>query len=242
MRYKLNIEYDGTDFKGWQVQPDARTVEGELEKAIHTVLQYEYDLIGQGRTDAGVHAVKQTAHIDLPDDADTDALQLSINRMTGDDVFVRKIERVHDEFHARFDAKSRSYEYTFIRKPSPLKSRYTEVLPAKCTIPLMMEAAEIFKGEYDFKNFSKFNEDNYTTICKVFEAEMLQLDDQFIFRIRANRFLRNMVRRIAGTLVDVGQGKMSVEDVKDLLNNMDSRVDASKTASAKALKLVNVSY
>ena len=242
MRYKLTIEYDGTNFKGWQIQPDARTVEGDLEKAINTVLQDDVDLIGQGRTDTGVHAVNQTAHIDLPNEIDTNAFQLSINRLTKDDVFVKKIEAVDDEFHSRFDAKSRSYEYTFIRKLSPLKERYAEVLPKNCSIPLMMKAAELFKGEHDFKNFSKYNEDNHTTLCYVYESELVQEGKHFIFRIRANRFLRNMVRRIAGTLIDVGLSKISEGEIKDRLHSETESTISSKTAPAKALKLVKVFY
>lgn len=242
MRYKLTIEYDGTHFSGWQIQPDARTVERELESALKTVLQQEVDIIGQGRTDTGVHALAQTAHVDLPEDADPSKVQLSLNRMTGDDVFVKSIERVDDEFHARFDAISRAYVYTFLKQPSPLKERYATVLPGDCDLQRMKAAAEVFLGEHDFAAFSKKNEENYTTICRVLHSELLDLDDRLEYHIEASRFLRNMVRRIAGTLMDAGAGKLQAEEIREKLQSAQPDASGSVTAPARALKLLEVKY
>jgi tRNA pseudouridine38-40 synthase len=242
LRYKLTIEYDGSLFSGWQIQPDARTVEGELEEALQTVLQHEADIVGQGRTDTGVHAVNQVAHVDLPDDADPDKIRLSLNRLTGDDVYVKSIEKVSGDFHARFDALSRSYVYTFIREPWPLQRAYAAVLARDCDLSVMKSAAALFLGEHDFAAFSKKNEDNFTTLCTVSRSEILEFGDRIEYHITANRFLRNMVRRIAGTLMDAGSGNISEEEIRDKLQSAEADSAGSKTAPARGLKLLDVKY
>ena len=240
-RYKLTIEYDGTNFSGWQIQPDARTVEEEIEKAMSQILQEPIDIIGQGRTDAGVHAKGQIAHVDLPDALDRDKLLFGVNGLVGEEIQVHKIEEVHSEFHARFDASSREYEYVILKVSSPLKNRVSWWSGRNIDFQKMKECVQLLKGEFDFSGFSKFNEENYTTFCTIMNAELEEADDKIIFRIQANRFLRNMVRRLVGTMVEVGKGKLSVEDFKKKLENPEADI-STYTAPAKGLVLSNVFY
>ncbi len=240
-RYKLIIEFDGTDFSGWQIQPDARTVEGEIEKAMSKILQQPVDIVGQGRTDSGVHAKGQVAHVDLPGSINPDKFLFGVNGLVGEEIRIHDMVEVHSEFHARFDATSREYEYTILKIPSPLKNRTTWWPCRNVDFQIMKECVQILKGEFDFSGFSKFNEENYTTLCTILNAELEEVEDEVIFKIQANRFLRNMVRRLVGTLVEVGKGKLSREDFKEKLEKPEASV-TTKTAPAKGLVLSNVFY
>ena len=240
-RYKLTIEYNGAGFSGWQIQPDAKTVEGELEKAFSKVLQQDIDLIGQGRTDAGVHARGQVAHTDIPDVKDIKKLVFGVNSLVGNDIHIHAIEKVHKDFHARFDALSREYSYTILKKPSPLQDHFAWSQIGDLDSSKLHECAALLKGEFDFSGFSKFNEENFTTLCTINKSIFEESDDKWIYRINGNRFLRNMVRRITGTMVEVAKGKISVSDFKELLENPDADVK-SFTAPAKALVLEKVFY
>ncbi|RNC79722.1 MAG: tRNA pseudouridine(38-40) synthase TruA [Balneola sp.] len=240
-RYKLTIEYDGTNFSGWQVQPEARTVEGELEEAFSKVVQQPIDLIGQGRTDAGVHALGQIAHIDLPEGTDPDKLIFSANRIVSEEVFIHSIEEVTPAFHARFDATFREYEYQLISTYSPLNRTRSVLLPREYDSNLMHQAATLIKGEHDFAPFSKFNEDNYTTLCTVLDSEFEETKGLLIYRIRANRFLRNMVRRLVGTMIKIGEGKLSLTEFEAALSDPSYEI-ATQTAPANGLTLKKVHY
>lgn len=240
-RYKLTIEYDGTNFSGWQIQPETRTVEEEIEKAMSQILQVPIDIIGQGRTDSGVHAKGQIAHVDLPGIINPSKFLFGVNGLIGDEVQIHKIEEVDSEFHARFDASSREYEYTILKKYSPLKNRTAWWPGRNVDFQIVKECVLLLIGEFDFRGFSKFNEENYTTLCSILSAELEEWDDKVMFRIRANRFLRNMVRRLVGTLVEVGKGKLSAEEFKKKLENPDAKI-ITKTAPAKGLVLSNVFY
>ncbi|MAO64093.1 MAG: tRNA pseudouridine(38-40) synthase TruA [Balneola sp.] len=240
-RYKLTIEYDGTNFSGWQIQPNDVTVEGTLEKAFSTVLQQEIDLIGQGRTDAGVHARGQVAHVDLPEKTDLDKLLNGVNKIVGDEIEVTNIESVRDDFHARFDATSRQYEYTMTLRNIPIMNRYSWALYQPVDEGKLRECAAILKGEFDFDGFSKFNEDNRTTLCDIHHSEF-EFDGEVIrYRIRANRFLRNMVRRLVGTMAHVAQKKKSIEEFREILENPALK-RPTQTAPAKGLVLEKVFY
>lgn len=240
-RYKLTIEYNGSGFSGWQIQPDARTVEGELEQAFSKILQEEIDIIGQGRTDAGVHARGQVAHVDLEQVQDLQKLIFGVNGLVGREIYIHRIEEVHSEFHARFDATSREYAYTILKKPSPLQDHLGWTQIGELDESKLYECAALLKGEFDFSGFSKFNEENFTTLSTIHTSFFEELDDRWIYRISANRFLRNMVRRITGTMVEVAKGKLSVKDFSELLQNPDADVK-SFTAPAKALVLEKVFY
>jgi len=241
IRYKLTIEFDGTNFSGWQIQPDSRTVEEEIEKAFSQILQQPIDLIGQGRTDAGVHAKGQVAHVDLPEGINPEKLRFGVNGLIGDEIQIHEIEEVDSEFHARFDATYREYEYTILMKSSPLLHRISWFPNHSIDIQKVKECCALLKGAFDFGGFSKFNEDNYTTLCTILLSEIEEISEEIVFRIRANRFLRNMVRRLVGTVVEVGKGKMTVSEFKEILENPSSEI-RTFTAPAKGLILAKVFY
>lgn len=240
-RYKLTIEYDGTNFSGWQIQPNDKTVEQTLEGAFSQILQQPVDLIGQGRTDSGVHARGQVAHVDLPDDTNLEKLIFGVNGMAGDEIQVVEYERVVDDFHARFDAIGRQYEYTITQKLIPLRRYHAWPLREPADVNKLHECAALLKGEFDFSGFSKFNEDNYTTLCEIQRSEFEAEGEIIRYNIRANRFLRNMVRRLVGTMVRVAQDKMSLEQFKEALENPGSSIPTF-TAPAKGLVLEKVFY
>ncbi|MBD3615401.1 MAG: tRNA pseudouridine(38-40) synthase TruA [Gracilimonas sp.] len=240
-RYKLTIEYDGTHFSGWQIQPNDKTVEQTLEDAFSQILQRPVDLIGQGRTDAGVHARGQVAHVDLPDETNLEKLIFGVNGMAGEEIQIVEYEPIADDFHARFDAIGREYVYTITQKPIPLRRHLAWSLRQQADMNKLHECAALLKGEFDFSGFSKFNEDNYTTLCEIQRSEFEAEGEIIRYNIRANRFLRNMVRRLVGTMVRVAQGKMSKEEFIEALENPGSSIPTF-TAPAKGLVLEKVFY
>lgn len=242
-KYKLIIEYDGTDYSGWQIQPTDLTVEGQLEEAFSIIFQQDIDLIGQGRTDSGVHAAGQVAHVDLPDTFAPDEVKHKVNNLVGKKIQIVHIEEVSEDFHARFDASSREYEYTLTTRWMPLKERYSWQMNRPLDVNKLKECAALLKGEFDFAGFSKFNEDNYTTLCEIQRSEFFVDEEGEVirYRIRANRFLRNMVRRLVGTMVRVAQGKMSIKDFKQVLEQPEQNIP-TYTAPAKGLVLQKVFY
>ena len=240
-RYKLTIEYDGTNFSGWQIQPNALTVEEVLEKAFSEILQATIDLIGQGRTDAGVHARGQVAHVDLPDDIDPEKLIFGVNGKIGEAIYIKEIRQVAGDFHSRFDAVSREYVYTLATRPIPLMRNHCWPVRYDLDLQKLIECAKALIGEYDFAGFSKFNEDNYTTLCEILNSKIEVEGELIYFRISANRFLRNMVRRLVGTMADVASGRLAIEEFKNLLQHPDANV-RTFTAPAKGLILEKVLY
>lgn len=240
-KYKLTIEYDGTDFSGWQIQPDDQTVEGVLEQVFSKVLQQEIDLIGQGRTDAGVHARGQTAHVDLPEGTDINKLLLGVNGLAGDQIQIIGFEEVEAEFHARFDAIGREYEYTIMQRSMPLHRHFSWSLRQPADVEVLHKCAAVLKGEFDFAGFSKFNEDNYTTLCEIRRSEFEVEGEIIRYHIQANRFLRNMVRRLVGTMVRVAQGKMTFAQFEEALQDPQSNIP-TYTAPARGLVLEKVFY
>lgn len=240
-RYKITIEYDGTSFSGWQIQPNARTIEEELEKAFQQICREPVDVIGQGRTDAGVHAKGQVAHFDITSLDDPEKLIFGVNGIVGKEINIKSIEKVTDDFHVRFDAKWRSYTYRLLKKPSPLNQRYAWVISPKADTSILPSLSELILGAHDFSGFSKYNEENYTTLCEVFESRFEDSGNQFVYYIRANRFLRNMVRRLIGTMVWVAEGKLTSEEFKLLLDEPESNIK-NFTAPAKGLVLESVFY
>jgi tRNA pseudouridine38-40 synthase len=240
-RYLLTIEFDGTSYSGWQIQPDAETVEGVIEEAFSKILQEPIDLIGQGRTDAGVHARAQTAHVDLPEKVDLYKVIHGVNSLAGEAIYIKEYVKVKEDFHARFNATHRCYSYRLSRNPSPL-IRKTSWYPGEISnYERLNECASLLDGTFDFKGFSKYNEENYTTICTVFEANWERTEENLIFTICANRFLRNMVRRLVGTMVAVSQEQYTLEDFEKLLIG-EAMQKGSKTAPPSGLILEKVFY
>lgn len=248
-RYFLNLSYRGAPFHGWQIQPGAVTVQQTLEEALATVLGRPTPLTGAGRTDAGVNARLMTAHFDLPDDRplkDDARFLAGLNALVGKDISVSSVREVSPDLHARFSATSRTYHYYAL----PAKSAFCYPLvwkaPATLDYDAMNEAASLLLGVDDFTSFAKLHSDAKTNLCDVSYARWepwRSIDgiDGMVFVITANRFLRNMVRAVVGTLVEVGRGKMTVEGFRRVVESRD-RCAAGTSMPPQALYLWDVTY
>lgn len=241
-RYKLFIEYDGSNFSGWQIQPQERTVEGEIEKALSTLYQMEIDVIGQGRTDAGVHALQQIAHVDLPDVYNKRRIIHAMRGLLPEDVTIFSIEKTHAEFHSRFDAASRKYIYRVANRPVPIDRHKIWYSFLDCDLDLLKMCADLVKGEHDFFQFCIPNEDPHlTTRCTIHESNWKIEAGIFNYTIAANRFLRQMVRRLVGTMVQVSAGKIELKKFKEMVMHPTIE-NSSFTAPPNGLTLVSVEY
>jgi len=242
MRYKLTFEYDGTDFSGWQKQPDARTVESTVEKAFSTLYQQEIDVIGQGRTDAGVHARGQVAHVDLPDRFPTSRILHAMKGLLPEDVALLDVEIVPDDFHARFEAQSRSYRYQVINRPAPLMRQQAWQVNGRLDEAILQQCAELVIGEHDFVNFCiPSGDEHQTTICTISQTCWKKEGDLLIYEITGNRFLRHLVRRLVGTMVKVSVGEILVDDFNQLLLG-EKTTQKGHTAPAQGLILERLEY
>ncbi|MCC5942002.1 MAG: tRNA pseudouridine(38-40) synthase TruA [Balneolaceae bacterium] len=241
-RYKLTFEYDGTHFSGWQKQPDVRTVEGEVEKAFSILYQQDVDLIGQGRTDAGVHARGQVAHADLPDRYPPLRIIHAMKGLLPEDVALLSAEIVADDFHARFDATSRMYSFTVATRPSPLRRHTAWQIHKKPDSKLLQTFAKKIEGEHDFINFCIPQDDEFgTTICTISQSNWEINGDERIYRIEGSRFLRHMVRRLVGSMVQVATGELGEEEFDALLSGKQT-VQKAHTAPSHGLVLELVNY
>ncbi len=240
MRYFLSLSYFGEAYHGWQRQPNAITVQEVVESALSTLLRTQISLVGAGRTDTGVHARELFAHLDLPEAPPSDLLE-RLNSFLPDDIAVNDLFAVTEEAHARFSAVSRTYEYHIVQKKDPFLRDQAYYVKQRLDIPLMNQAAKLLKSFEDFECFSKSNTDVHTFICRISHAEWTQEGPRLVFTISADRFLRNMVRAIVGTLLDVGKGKLSLEDVKAIIKSRN-RSEAGVSVPAKGLYLVRVEY
>ncbi len=241
-RYNLTFEYDGREFSGWQKQPDARTVEGVIEKAFSTLYQQEIDIVGQGRTDAGVHALGQTAHAELPDLYDTGRILHAMKGLLPDDAALLNIEPVPPGFHARFDAVSRSYWYQIMTRPSPLMRHYSWYVYSELDEKKLHQCAKMVEGEHDFVNFCIPSGDEFmTTICTITESRWEKEGEILVYNITGNRFLRHMVRRLVGTMIKVAEGSLFVSEFQELLHQEEA-TQKGHTAPAHGLFLENVNY
>lgn len=242
-RYFIYLAYDGTNYHGWQIQPNGISVQECLMKALATFLRREIEVIGAGRTDAGVHATLMVAHFDL--EGDTLGVELiadKLNRLLPPDISVYQVRRVKPDAHARFDATARTYKYYITTSKNPFNRQYRCRIHGNLDFKRMNEAAQELFGYSDFTSFSKLHTDVKTNICRITMAEWTQVDEvTWVFTIRADRFLRNMVRAIVGTLLEVGRGKMTVQDFKQVIELQD-RGKAGTSAPGQALFLVNVEY
>ncbi len=209
---KLIIEYDGTNFFGWQYQPDKRTVQGELEDNLKKIIQEDVKLIGAGRTDQGVHALGQVANFKTNSKLEPKKLQKAINANIPDDIYIRDVMDVDLSFHARFSAKSKVYNYYISFTPSPLRRYYLWVVDYKLEISRMQKAISYFIGRHNFSNFAIQNEKE-NRFCTVLNLNLTHCNDGIIISVEADRFLHRMVRGMVGFLVDVGRGRFSPEDV-----------------------------
>lgn len=240
MRYFIHLAYDGTRFHGWQIQPGSITVEGEIERCLSTFLRTDIDIIGAGRTDAGVHARHMAAHFDY-EELDCEQLTYRLNKMLPPDITIYKIERVSDDIHARFSATSRTYHYYVSLRKSPFNRQYTWRTHYALDFKQMNRAAALLLEYKDFACFCKSHTDVKTTLCNVTEAKWIEKDGDWYFRITANRFLRNMVRAVVGTLIEVGRNRMTLEEFRQVIEGK-KRSQAGESMPGNALFLENVEY
>ena len=241
---KLTIEYDGTNYHGWQIQPGLRTIQGAMQERIEQITQREVNLIGAGRTDAGVHALGQVANFQTENAIDLIALQRGLNSLLSPDIVIKGIEEVEEEFHARFSARSKTYEYHILNGtyPSVFLKAYAWFIPHQLDLAPMERCGKLLIGSHDFSSFRASGDESRHSIREVihFAIERRQ-GDLIVIRIEANAFLREMVRSIVGTLVDVGRGKTSLEEFEKIFEAKDRR-QAGMTAPAQGLFLVEVKY
>nr|WP_320060120.1 tRNA pseudouridine(38-40) synthase TruA [uncultured Bacteroides sp.] len=242
-RYFIYLAYDGTNYHGWQIQPNGISVQECLEKALSVVLRKEMRVIGAGRTDAGVHASLMVAHFDFEGELiDVDFLTERLNRMLPPDISVFHVKRVRSDVHARFAARSRTYKYYVTTAKYAFNRQYHWRLYGELDFEKMNEAAATLFRYADFTSFSKVHTDVKTNLCQMMQAEWTQQDETtWVFTIRADRFLRNMVRAIVGTLIEVGRGKIDVEGFQKVIEQQD-RNKAGSSAPGHALFLVDVEY
>jgi len=240
---KLTLQYDGTDFGGWQLQPNARTVQAVVEQGLDGLLGEAVRLHSSGRTDAGVHARGMVAHFTTGRELPLSAYREGLNALLPADVAVIRAEAVADDFHARFSATGKWYRYTLLRSPvrHPLHDRYALQLRADLDLAAMRRAAQALVGEHDFAAFRSSSCEAATSVRRVTAIDLLEQDQLLHIDVRGGGFLKNMVRIIVGTLLEVGQGKRSVASVAELLASKD-RTLAGKTVAGKGLCLMEVYY
>ncbi len=241
MRYFIQFSYFGKAYHGWQRQPNAITVQEVLEKALSTLLRQQVEVVGAGRTDAGVHAKEMYCHFDIANIADREELVYRLNAFLPDDIAVQGIYQVKNDAHARFDALERTYEYWLVKEKDPFLFDYAHFVKHPLELDTMNAAANLLLEYNDFECFSKSNTDVRTFICDVREANWRMEREKWVFTITADRFLRNMVRAVVGTLLDVGMGKMSPKDIHKVIASKD-RSKAGVSVPAKGLYLTKVSY
>lgn len=241
-RYFISLSYDGSAYHGWQTQPNANSVQQEIETALAKLHANQViEVVGCGRTDAGVHAQQYFLHADLPCTWDPQQLIFKLNRMTPPDIGFFQAWETSVDLHARFDASKRTYRYFIHEQKDPFKKKTSWHLQAKLDIDAMNLAAKHLIGQQDFSSFAKLHTDVKTNICEVFAAKWQRTQNGLYFEITANRFLRNMVRAIVGTLVDVGQGKINASTLPDIIA-AKNRAEASVSVPAQGLFLWAIHY
>ncbi|MEW6686661.1 MAG: tRNA pseudouridine(38-40) synthase TruA [Candidatus Edwardsbacteria bacterium] len=238
---KLIIEYDGTNFAGWQIQPHHRTVQGTIEESIFQLLNEKVTLIGASRTDSGAHALGQVANFKTNKKLKIESIKNGLNAFLPSEIFVHQIEEVPLDFHSRFSAKSRVYQYRILFHPSPLDQRYTAVITYPLDLRKIQSASKFLIGEHDFTSFSVAKIDTEGRKCKIFKLKWKKGQDELVLEIKANRFLQGMIRTIVGTMIEVGRGKIAANKVKKILKAKDRR-SAGPTAPPQGLCLVKIEY
>ena len=241
MRYFFYISYKGTNYHGWQIQPNANTVQAEVNKALATIFQTTIETLGSGRTDSGVHAKEQVFHGDIPKAILETTLCHNLNGLLPSDIVVNKVLEVKDDAHARFDAISRSYEYHIHFKKSPFEFNENYLVPKRPDFEKMNNAGKTLLGAQDFTSFSKVKTEVNNFYCDVKRAEWQFDDEKAIFYVTANRFLRGMVRALVGTLLNVGYGKSNLEDFSEIIHAKD-RTLAGQSVPPQGLYLCDVRY
>lgn len=240
MRYALQLSYFGSRYHGWQKQNNAHTVQAEVDKALSLLLRENIETVGCGRTDTGVHAKDYLLHFDTNHTCD-DNLVYRLNKLLPEDIAIHNIRLVSDFFHARFDASLRGYAYHIHQRKNAFLQERSWYYPMQLDVEAMNKAAAILLQHSNFQCFSKTNTQVYTFECKVTRARWVQKDAELVFEIEANRFLRNMVRAIVGTLLEVGKGILTMEGFHKIILN-GTRSDAGQSVPAHGLYLCKVDY
>lgn len=241
MRYFFEIAYHGGSYHGWQSQPNAIGVQEVVEDGLSKLMGRTIPIVGSGRTDAGVHCSQQFFHADFENSIDAQKLIYRLNSFLPKEIAIHSIRQVKDDAHARFDAAFRRYTYRISRVKNPFEIGQASVFTKSLNIDQMQEAANYLIGERDFESFSKVKTDVNTFICRIFEAEWKENDNLLSFNIKANRFLRGMVRAITGTLLEVGTGKLTPQQFEEIIRCKD-RKKAGAAVPAEGLFLVEVNY
>ena len=242
MRFFITLSYDGTRYHGWQIQPNGDSVQQRLQEALSTLLRKPVEVVGAGRTDTGVHARMMVAHFDWEETIDGKQLAYKLNKLLPGDIAVQEVRQVENDMHARFSATSRTYHYFIHTRKDPFLQAYSWQIPFALDFEKMNEAAKVLLEYKDFTSFSKVSTDTKTNLCDLKEAFWEEVEPgQWRFTITANRFLRNMVRAIVGTLVEVGRGRISIEEMRHIIEAKD-RCQAGESVPGKALFLVDIKY
>lgn len=240
---KLIIEYDGKGFNGWQKQPGKPNIQGEIENAIERITGEEVELYASGRTDAGVHAIAQTANFKTNSNIPIEKLCLAINSQLKNSIVIKEATEVDEKFHCRYNCKGKKYRY-IINNSTNGSAIYRGLeyhMPVKLDVDKMKEAAKYFVGTHDFKAFKSSGTSSKSSVREIYKAEVTKENERITIELTGSGFLYNMVRIISGTLVDVGLGKIKPEEIKNIIENKD-RTKAGKTLPAHGLYLVEVYY
>ncbi|QDO92639.1 tRNA pseudouridine(38-40) synthase TruA [Formosa sediminum] len=241
MRYFLELSYNGTAYHGWQNQPNARSVQEVIETALSVILKEKIAIMGAGRTDSGVHAKQMFAHVDVSAELDTETLRYKLNSYLPKDIAIHHIFKVKADAHARFHATSRTYLYRIALQKNVFNFDNAYFVKQKLNIENMIAAANMLLSYSDFECFSKSNTDVKTYLCNITAVHLEMVDTELHFTITADRFLRNMVRAIMGTLINVGLGKLEVDDMHRIISSK-KRSEAGYSVPAKGLYLTHITY
>lgn len=242
MRYFIYLSFDGTQYHGWQIQNNARSVQHEISHSVSVLLKQAVQVTGCGRTDTGVHAAMFVAHFDCPEAiGNTDDFAYRLNALLPRDIRIFGLRRVKDLAHSRFSAVKRTYKYYYVSSRNPFRIHFTQVIQGKPNIDAMNEACKFLLGNKNFSSFSKAHTQVKTFICNVSEAYWEKQGEELIFTITADRFLRNMVRAIVGTLIEVGLNKISPADFLNIIKG-GKRAEAGASVAARGLFLHDIEY
>ena len=223
INFRLKISYDGTNYFGWQTQPNVRTIQNSIENSIKKIFSNQnIKLIGSGRTDSGVHANGQIANIEIETEMLPKQLTKAINSYLSKDIYIEKCDLVDDDFHSRFSAKKRQYFYYISNSYSPINRMYLWNCKWNLDLSKLHTCASLIIGKHDFSLLSKASSDTKNKICKVYQSEWEIEGSKIIYKITANRFLQHMVRLIIGSMVEVARGRMTINDFKNILNNSNA--------------------
>ncbi len=239
-RVKAIIEYEGTRYFGWQLQKGQNTIQAEIEKALRVIFKQLIRVTGSGRTDTGVHAKGQTAHFDIPD-FPLRKLKRSLNGLLPEDIVIKDIEYCADNFHARYHAVERRYCYYISLEPTAIYRRFVWTIPVALNLTLMQKGAELIKRVVDFQAFCKIKSKVKHHRCKIFKSEWFEKDGLLVYQISADRFLHGMVRSIVGSFVALGNGKITLSELENIIDSKD-RTRVPLTAPPQGLILEEVKY